>query len=198
MYELPTTIIINEKEHPITQQGDYRMIINGCFSSLNDPELDKQYRVVSALICFYEELNDIEDIERVFGKDIEQAVEKMFDFIQCGEKEVGRNAGRSLIDWDKDSNLICSAINKVSPVIDIRAEKYIHWFTFMSWYLGVGEGLWATIVGIREKIVKGKKLEKWEREFKRNSPEYFVWNVNSVERKEINDLVNEIWNGGEN
>lgn len=191
MYELPTTIIINDKEHPITNKGDFRMIIDGCFGSLNDPELDKQYRVASALVCFYEELNSLEDIQAVFGDDTQEAIEEMYNFFQCYETTVGYKTERGLVDWEKDSNLICSAVNKVAPVVDIRAEQYIHWFTFMSWYLGVGECLWAQVIGIREKITKGKKLEKWESEFRRNNPEYFEWKtIDQIEiEEELQNLI---------
>ena len=36
---------------------------------------------------------------------------------------------------------------------------------FLAWFNGIGEGQLSTVVSIREKKRKGKKLSDWEREF---------------------------------
>ena len=55
----------------------------------------------------------------------------------------------------------------------------------------------ATVVSIRKKIVEHKKLEKWEKQFKRDNPQYFEWNYKTAERmekdKEIKEIL-EMWN----
>ena len=51
-------------------------------------------------------------------------------------------------------------------------------------------------VGIRNKIVKGKPLDKAEKEFRRSNPEYFTWNAKTVEQKEADDLARSLWNSG--
>lgn len=201
MYSLPTVVDINGVTHPITNKGDYRVIIEGCFKSLNDPELDSQFRVISALYCFYDELNDIDnfetELEKVFGDNIEEAVIKMYDFFDCNQKTSGAQTSRSVIDWEQDAQLICSAINPIAPYDDIRLDNiYIHWFTFMGYYMAIGDCPWAQIVSIRNKIVNHKKLEKHEKEFKRENPEYFVWGQDSVEQKEAEQLITDIWNQG--
>ena len=33
----------------------------------------------------------------------------------------------------------------------------------------IREGIFSTVLGIRQKMAKGKRLEKWEREFRRNN-----------------------------
>ena len=42
-----------------------------------------------------------------------------------------------------------------------------------------------------------KKLEKWEKQFKRDNPQYFEWNYKTAERmekdKEIKEIL-EMWN----
>ena len=62
----------------------------------------------------------------------------------------------------------------------------MHWWTFISYYMGIGEGGLATVVSIRDKIIKGKKLEKYEKEFKQHNPQYFKWReaVKTEEEKE--------------
>lgn len=64
----------------------------------------------------------------------------------------------------------------------------------MGYYMSIGEGSLSTIVSIRDKIMTGKKLEKYESKFKRDNPQYFNWNKNTVEQKEAEDWVKDIWN----
>ena len=46
---------------------------------------------------------------------------------------------------------------------------YLHWWTFLSWFHSIGEGGLSTLVTIRDKLNRGKKLEPWEQEyFRRN------------------------------
>ena len=194
MYEIPTSITIEDTVFHIRNNGDYRMVLD-CFNALQDAELTKQERLFVSLIIFYEDINSIEDLEKF--PNIEDAVSEMYNFFNCGQVQgIGKNVNYKLIDWEQDSQLICSAINKVANK-EVRAEPYIHWWTFMGYYSAIGESLFSTIVNIRDKTMKGKKLEKYEREFKRDNPEYFVWNARSIEDKEADALLKEIWNSGD-
>ena len=105
----------------------------------------------------------------------------------------GKQMNYRLIDWEKDSQMICSAVNKVANT-EIRSEPYIHWWTFMGYYSAVGESLLSSVVSIRDKMMRGKKLEKYEQEFRRNNPEYFVWNTDSVADEEAEELFKQLWN----
>ena len=194
MYEIPTSITIEDTVFHIRNNGDYRMVLD-CFNALQDAEVTKQERLFVSLIIFYEDINSIEDLEKF--PNIEDAVSEMYNFFNCGQVQgIGKNVNYKLIDWEQDSQLICSAINKVANK-EVRAEPYIHWWTFMGYYSAIGESLFSTIVNIRDKTMKGKKLEKYEREFKRDNPEYFVWNARSIEDKEADALLKEIWNSGD-
>jgi len=86
-------------------------------------------------------------------------------------------------------------VNKVANT-EIRLEPYIHWWTFMGYYTAIGNCSLSMIVEIRDKIARGKKLEKHEREFRNNNPQYFIWNNRTVEEEEAEKLVREIWNNG--
>ena len=192
MYEIPTTITVGSTEYRIRNKGDYRMVLD-CFSALQDASLNSNERLFCSLIIFYEDINCIADINKF--EDLEEAATKMFDFFNCGRSQsVGKKMNHKLIDWEQDSQIICSAINKVANK-EVRAEPYIHWWTFMGYYSAVGESLLSTIVSIRDKIVRGKKLEKHERIFRQENPEYFVWNTNSID-EEAEELFNELWNKG--
>ena len=48
---------------------------------------------------------------------------------------------------------------------DVRSDSFCHWWTFVSYFMGIGEGQLSAIVSIRDKLRKHKKLEKWEKEF---------------------------------
>lgn len=192
MYEIPTTITVGSTEYRIRNKGDYRMVLD-CFSALQDASLNSNERLFCSLIIFYEDINCIADINKF--EDLEEAATKMFDFFNCGRSQsVGKKMNHKLIDWEQDSQIICSAINKVANK-EVRAEPYIHWWTFMGYYSAVGESLLSTIVSIRDKIVRGKKLEKHERIFRQENPEYFVWNTNNID-EEAEELFNELWNKG--
>lgn len=196
MYEIPTKIIIEGEEFPIRNNGDYRMVLD-CFKALQDADLNPKERVFCSLLIFYDGINSIADINRF--PDLEIAVKEMYNFFNCGEEQaVGKNMKYKLIDWEHDSQMICSAVNKVANK-EVRAEPYIHWWTFMGYYSAVGESLLSTVITIRDKIMRGKKLEKHEREFRSNNPEYFIWNSKTVADNEAEQMLKDIWNqkGGE-
>ena len=193
MYSIPTSVYLSGKEYRIRNRGDYRTILD-CFCALEDAELSKQERLCASLIIFYEDINSIEDIDKF--NDLQEAITAMYNFFRCGnDNNVGAQTNHKLIDWEQDSQLICSAINKVANK-EIRSEPYIHWWTFMGYYTAIGESPLSTIIGIRDKIIKGKKLEKYESQFKRENPQYFVWNARTVEEKEADSLVKDLWNSG--
>lgn len=193
MYEIPTKIFIEGEEFPIRNNGDYRMVLD-CFKALQDAELNPKERVFCSLLIFYENINSIADINKF--PDLETAIREMYNFFNCGkDQSVGKRMKHRLIDWDKDSQMICSAINKVANK-EVRAEPYIHWWTFMGYYSAVGESLLSTVLSIRDKLSRGKKLEKYERDFKRENLEYFVWNARTTDDEEADRLFNELWNNG--
>lgn len=193
MFEIPTSIFINDIELKIRNRGDYRMVLD-CFSALNDVELSKSERVLAALIIFYEDFNDLDTIANYAH--IEEAIKQMYWFFNCGDdKGVGANRHHKLIDWQNDQQLIASAVNRVANT-EIRALEYLHWWTFMGYYLAIGESPLATVVGIRSKLSEGKKLEKYEKKFKNDNPQYFIWDSKSVEDKEAEEAIMSLWNSG--
>lgn len=196
MFELPTSVTICDKEYPIRNKGDFRMILD-CFACLQDVELDERERVITSLCIFYSDITSIDGISEVFSTEeaLIEAVNGMYNFFNCGQKSVGAKQSRKLIDWEDDSQMIISAINRVAGK-EVRAEEYVHWWTFMGYYLAIGECPLSTIVSIRDKIMKGKKLEKWESDFRKENPEYFIWKSKSVEDIEAEEYIRKIWNNG--
>ena len=193
MYDLPTSIFINDREYPIRNRGDYRMVID-CFIALNDSELDKSNRILTALIIFYEGLDDDTDIIEFFDGAYEQAIREMFDFMNCGATD-NHKQSLTLFNWKSDAQLISGAINAVAGK-ELRVEPYVHWWTFMGYYANIGEGSFSTIIGIRYKIKKNKKLEKYEKEFRRDNPQYFGWEDRSSEDIQAEEYIKSLWNNG--
>lgn len=189
MYELPTEIIIEGHPYKIRNRGDYRIVL-GAFSVLEDTELDKKERIVSALIIFYEDLNDIEDVLAL--PNLESAVTQMYQFFN-GNKPESVKAANKLIDWEDDSAMICAAINNVAKT-EIRALDYLHWWTFLSYYMSIGESIMSTVVSIRDKMVRGKKMEKWENEYRRENPQYFKWKRKTADEIDAEEWVKSVWN----
>ena len=194
MYTLPTSVKVKDREFTITNNGDFRMVLD-CFKALGDAEMSEDYRVITCLLIFYNEFHEMLDISE--AKDyVEELVKEMYKFFNCGQPEdVGAKTSKPVIDWDKDSQIVCAAVNNVAKT-EIRSLPSLHWWTFMGYYLSVGESVLSTVVGIRNKINEGKKLEKWEKDFKKDNPNYFVWNNKTVADKEAEATVRAIWNSG--
>lgn len=194
MYKIPISVTIDNTEYGIRNNGDYRVILD-CFSALQDVELTEQERVFASLIIFYQDLNTINEV--LVLDNLVDRVSEMYKFFNCGDADaLGAKVPYKLIDWERDSQLISSAVNSVANT-EIRSAPYIHWWTFMGYFSAIGKSLLSSVISIREKILKGKKLEKYEREFKRDNPKYFVWNSKSVDDAEADKLLQELWNSGD-
>lgn len=192
MYELPTTVSINEQVYTIRNKGDYRMVLD-CFKVLNDLELSEDERIIALILIFYEDFNSVEEVYFCNEDILSKLVNEAFFFFNCGQKHASAETQHKTIDWEEDAQLISSAVNKVAGR-EIRAESYLHWWTFMGYFNAVGESALATVVGIRSKIAKGKKLEKYESDFKKDNPQYFNWDMRTLKQREEDELLNQLWN----
>ena len=131
MYSLQTSVSIDQASFKITNKGDFRMVLD-CFKALNDRELNQTERIYAALMIFYEDINSLKDITS-YADILEQLVIEMTKFFNGGEEDRSTNRKTyKLIDWDKDSNLICSAVNNVAKQ-EVRALDYLHWWTFLGY-----------------------------------------------------------------
>lgn len=94
-------------------------------------------------------------------------MEYLAEFINCGKAEPGR-PGPKLLDWEQDAAMIVADVNKAAGQ-EIRALPFLHWWTFMAYFHAIGEGQLSTVVAIRDKLRRGKKLESWEKDFYREN-----------------------------
>lgn len=155
-WALPTKAVIGGVSYPI--HADYRDILE-IFSYFDDPELPEYLRWQIALALFFE--------GKIPQEDTQAAMEYLLCFLNCGKQEQGR-PGPKLLDWQQDADLIVADVNRVSGQ-EVRAQPFVHWWTFMAWFHAIGEGQLSNIVAIRDKLRRGKKLEKWEKEFYREN-----------------------------
>lgn len=191
MYDLPTSILIEDREFKIRNKGDFRVILD-CFVALNDIELEEDLRIATGLIIFYEDFNSLDDVAEINPDLLSSLIASMYKFFNCNEESIGAVKPYRLVDWENDSQMVIASINAVAHK-EIRSEPYTHWWTFMGYYLNIGDGAFANIISIREKIVKQKKLEKYEQEFVNDNPQYFKWEWRTDEQLQEDKLVQEMW-----
>lgn len=155
-WELPVNACIGGKNYDI--HGDYRDILE-IFSYFEDPDLPEYLRWQIALALFYE--------GEIPPEHQQEAMEYLMAFINCGKPDAGR-PGPKLLDWEQDALTIVADVNKVAGR-EIRAMPFLHWWTFMSWFNAIGEGQLSALISIRDKLARGKKLEKWEQDYYRKN-----------------------------
>ena len=153
---LPTQAVIGGRQYAI--HSDFRDILE-IFSYLDDPELPEYLRWQIALALFYE--------GSIPPEQQPEAVEYLLSFLNCGKAESSK-PGPKLLDWEQDAPMIVADVNKVAGQ-EVRALPFVHWWTFLSWFHAVGEGQLSTVVSIRDKLRRGKKLEGWEKDFYREN-----------------------------
>ena len=157
VWQQPKTAVIRGKEYQINT--DYRDVLE-IIGYLNDFEKPELIRWQIAMQLFYD--GDIP------AECQQEAAEYLAHFISYGGKN--NKPGPKLMDWEQDAQLIISDVNKVAGM-EVRSLQYLHWWTFLSYFYGIGEGQLSTIVSIRKKKRTGKKLEKWEEEYYRANRE---------------------------
>lgn len=159
-WDFPTSLNIGGVDYEI--RTDYRAVLD-LFTALSDPELTDEDEQVTAymqnrviLEIMFPQCDDI-PLEHM-----QEALEKVTEFIDMGISDDRKKP--KTMDWGQDAPILIPAINRVLNC-EIRAQKHIHWWTFLGAYMEIGESLFSNIVHIRQKKASGKKLEKWEQDF---------------------------------
>jgi len=151
---LPTALEVNGRMEPI--RYEYTAVLDA-IAALNDVELKDEEKTYAFLLILYE------NFERFGKNDFAPAFEAAMEFVNNGtDNETRQNV--KLVDFEQDYKLMIAAINKVAGK-EVRACPDVHWWTFLSWFMEIGESTYSTVLSIRSKRKSGKKLEKWEQEF---------------------------------
>lgn len=156
-WELPTSLEVGGTDYPINT--DYRAVLD-ILKYYNDPNYDADEKQMICIGILYGGLQRIPP--SLWG----EALKKAFEFIDMGITDDSRRP--KTMDWEQDAPLIIPAVNKVLGE-EVRAKKYTHWWTFLGAYMGIGESLFSSVLNIRMKKIKKKKLEKHEQEFYREN-----------------------------
>ena len=157
--DLPTSLEVNGVEYKIrTNMKDILKVVQ----AFDDVELEDSEKVYICLLIIYE------DFESMPKEDYKEALDKAVWFIDCGAEP--SKGHKKTMDWEQDEALIFPAVNRVAGC-EVRSLAYIHWWTFMGYFMEIHDGTYAQVLQLRSKRANGKKLEKWEREYWENNKE---------------------------
>lgn len=156
-YQLPTSLNIHGTMYPI--RTDFRDILN-ILIPMSDPDMEEWEKQEVMYRIMYP------DWQSIPGSAYGEACERAVEFIDYTTPD-NRPRPRTM-DWKQDAAIIIPAINKVA-VKEVRAAEYLHWWTFMGYFMEIEDGMFSQVLAIRQKKARGKKLEKWEKEFERNN-----------------------------
>ena len=135
---------------------DFRVILK-ILEVFEDPSLPEILRWKVALELFY-----YPSIPKAFQT---QAMEYLSSFLRYGQPDT---PAPRLISWQQDADAIIAGVNQAAGQ-EIRALAHVHWWTFLSWFHAISQGQLSTIVAIRDKLRRGKKLEDWDKDFYREN-----------------------------
>lgn len=155
---LPKSLCINGKKYAI--RTDFRDILK-IICAFNDPELEDKEKVYVCLVILFKNFDSIPKA------DYEEAFKSAVEFINNGSK-AENSKSPNITDWEQDEALMFPAINKVAG-FETRSTVYLHWWTFLGYYMEISEGVFSNVLNMRSKKAKGKRLEPYEREY---------WNAN--------------------
>lgn len=185
MYDLPKQLEIDGELHDI--RSDYRAALD-IIAALNDPELSNREKNIAVILILYPEYAKITNAKK--------AIDKAMWFLAGGRQD-DKSSVNILYDWEQDFPLIVSPVNRVlgKETRDIPYDPKtntggLHWWTFLSAFYEVGDCSFAYIVSIRDKLKKGKKLEKYEQQFYRENKNLIDLNVKASNEEQA--LIDEI------
>lgn len=154
IFDLPTALEVNGREWDI--DTDFRQVLR-VLQAFEDPNLTDADK---ALVLVY---NLYVDAEEIPGEDMQAAFDAALAFIDHGNEGDNRPHPRTM-GWTQDAPLIFPAVNRVAG-FEVRAVEYMHWWTFIGLFMEIRDSVYCTVLQLRGKKAKGKKLEKEEKEF---------------------------------
>ena len=159
IFDLPTTLEVGERKWPINT--DYRDVLR-TLTAFEDPNLTEQEK---AYICLH---NTFPGFEGIPQRDLQAAFDAAIVFIDHGNK--GEGPSPRTMDWTQDAPLIFPAVNRAAG-FEVRSVEYMHWWTFLGFFMEIRDTTYATVLGLRQKKYgkHKKKLEKHEQEFWKNN-----------------------------
>ena len=175
IFDLPTALEFGGRSWDIAT--DYRDILR-ILTAFEDPDIPDEEK---AMICLFNLYVDFEKIPREL---MQEAFDAAIKFIDAGNEGEDRAHPRTM-DWTQDAALIFPAVNRAAG-FEVRSVKYLHWWTFMGYFMEIKDTTYSMVLSLRQKKSRGKKLEKQEQEF---------WNHNKnicvLKRRETEEEIAE-------
>ena len=190
-WEFPTSLNVGGVDYEI--RTDYRVVLD-LFTALSDPDLtDDDERMTAYMQSKVIMEIMFPDCDNIPMEHWQEALDKVSDFIDMGLEEENKNKPK-LMDWNKDAPLIRPQISKILGY-EVLEPRYTHWWSFLGAYMDIGECLFASVIAIRQKKAKGKKLEKHEQEFYNENKSLIDFNKVEKRSKEEKDALMDILYG---
>lgn len=158
IYDLPTSVEFGGREWAINT--DFRDVLN-VLLAFDDPELTNAEK---GYVCLRNLYVDYDDIPR---DQMQAAYDAAIEFIDHGHPDE-KKPSKKTMDWEQDASLIFPAVNHVAG-FEVRSADYIHWWTFMGYFMEIKDSTYSTVLSLRQKKARGKKLEKYEQEYWKNN-----------------------------
>lgn len=157
VFDLPTSVEFGGRRWEINT--DFRDVLL-ILEAFEDPDLTEWEK---ALIC----IRNLYRSRDIPPEQTQAAFDAALEFIDHFSAKDDGHSPRTM-DWTQDGPLIFPAVNRVAG-FETRSAEYIHWWTFMGWFMEIRDSTYATVLGLRNKRTRGKKLEKHEQEFWREN-----------------------------
>jgi Bacteriophage Gp15 protein. len=178
--ELPKTLTVDKFEYDIC--SDFRPALRSIMA-FEDSEISAEAKFQILLINTYGEDN--------IPNDTEEAIRQAIWFLDCGKEPDEQGEGKKsprLMSWAKDEQLIFSSINKKAGY-SVRQCEYLHWWDFVGLFLEPCESFFSQVLAIRAKRAKGKKLEKYEKDFYEQNKDIVDLKTSKQEQDEIEKIL---------
>lgn len=158
IFDLPTSVSFGGREWEINT--DYRDILS-ILMAFEDVELSDAEKGYVCLCNFYP------DFEQIPKEHLQAAYDAAIEFIDHGSAD-DKKPSKKTMDWSQDAPLIFPAVNHVAG-FEVRSAEYIHWWTFLGYFMEIKDSTYSTVLSLRQKKARGKKLEKYEQEYWKNN-----------------------------
>lgn len=167
IFDLPTSLEFGGRSWDI--DPDFRQVLR-ILSAMEDPDLTDGEKAAVCLVNLYVDAGDIPP------ELAQAAIDAALAFIDHGAGENNteesrahrfphraRNGPRTM-DWAQDAPLIFPAVNRAAG-FEVRSVDFLHWWTFLGYFMEIRDSVYATVLGLRSKRARHKKLEKAEQEY---------------------------------
>lgn len=153
IFDLPTSLDVGGTQWDI--DPDFRQVLR-ILEAMEDPDLTDGEKATICLVNLYV------DVDEIPPELAQAAFDAAIRFIDHGSGD-GKPGPRTM-DWTQDAPLIFPAVNRAAG-FEVRSADFLHWWTFLGYFMEIKDSVYSTVLSLRGKKARHKKLEKNEQEF---------------------------------